>query len=211
MTSTQMIRCYRSTFKFLEESVFFMTNKKFTAAAIIAAAITAAPMLATGVSTFTATPVMAAAGSSDVNHAPGTFVVNVAKANVRSSQGGLIGKTLKKGTKWHVFGAAFFLGQTYYDLGGDQYVASSTGRFYGIGNAPYVKKTSKIKVSNVKHYSAQVYNGSMKAVKDAKGNLKKLKYGTSWKTFGSQEFHGEIFYNVGGNQWVDSQSVKVTK
>jgi hypothetical protein len=68
----------------------------------------------------------------------------------------------------------------------------------------------KVTVHYVKGYGIQIwssYKASKKVVKDSKGKAKKLMHGSSWKVFASVNYNGHTWYNLGGNQWIDSSYV----
>ena len=149
--------------------------------------------------------------SSTKQQATGIFMVTASAANVRNAKGGLTGKTLKKGSEWNIFGTAKINGATYYSLGGNQYVAKSTGRL-DLVSGPAYKQTGKIKISHVDSKAGlQVWTKSKARVKNANGTNKTLKLGSTWKIFEAKWTSDELYYNVGGNQWVDNQYVTLLK
>ncbi|WDF82379.1 SLAP domain-containing protein [Lacticaseibacillus pabuli] len=147
-----------------------------------------------------------------VSNVTDLFTITVPAANVRNAKGALVGKKLKKGSKWKVFGSVKMLGLTYYSLGGDQYVAASTGKTASStfsDSGPFVKKNGSVTVKYVSGYGIQVWTDQLKPVKNANGTPKTLKHGTTWKTFGYQVLHDEAYYNLGGNQWIASQYLTI--
>lgn len=143
------------------------------------------------------------------------FTITVPAANVRTATGALTGHTLKKNSKWKVFGSIKMLGQTYYSLGGNQYVAASTGKTASStfsDRGPFVKKAGQVKVRQTDNRSGlQVWTEQENPVKNANGSLKQLKLGSVWKTFGYKVIHDEVYYNLGGNEWLDYQYLTVLK
>jgi hypothetical protein len=67
----------------------------------------------------------------------------------------------------------------------------------------------KVTVHYVKGYGIQIwtsYKADKKIVK-TNGKAKKLMHGSTWKVFASVKYNGHTWYNLGGNQWIDSSYV----
>ncbi|WDF82377.1 SLAP domain-containing protein [Lacticaseibacillus pabuli] len=152
----------------------------------------------------------------------GVFTVTASQTLVKSGDNSYVMnpdnsiKALAQGTTWKVFGQTTINGQTYYSLGGNQYALASDGSFSTKSAAkPSLPKPTKFtavgKVSYVPGYGIQVWTQTHKAVQNPNGSNKKLAHGTSWKIFSQVLIGGEMYYNVGGNQWVDSDYVNIVK
>lgn len=104
-------------------------------------------------------------------------------------------------------------GTVYYRIGADQYVKKadvtpSETQAQPVAKPSAFKMTAVGKISYVPGYGIQVWTKGHGFVSE-NGNLKKLQHGTSWKIFASAQIDGGTYYNVGGNQWIDSAYVNI--
>lgn len=157
------------------------------------------------IATVKATPYNAAL---TVDYVPGYGIAiwtsPVSKTVVKLSNGKT--KTLKDGTKWKVFNKININGKTWYHLGGNQWLQGE----YLTGNEPIppMEKVSyDMRINYVPGYSVAVFDGvgpNRKPVK-VNGKVKTLKHGTWWHASGMIRTKNELWFNFGGNQWVESK------
>jgi hypothetical protein len=118
------------------------------------------------------------------------------------------GRLLTAGSHWKVFAQATVNGVVWYNLGGSQWtVASDVARGYSyiarMGDSDHYpnEKASKTTVTagpnGAMIYSTPTDNAST-------GRL--VPAGSRWKTFTSLK-NGELWYNLGGKQWVRAREV----
>ncbi|WP_155287373.1 SLAP domain-containing protein [Lacticaseibacillus zhaodongensis] len=182
----------------------FITNKKFTIAAVAVAAITIAPVAASTVTSFaaTSTSTTATAKMSTI----GTFTVKNITASISTADGKDTGKHLSLNSKWKVFSAKKLGSELYYNVGGNQYVAAGLGVFTsnsGNNAAPAVTKISGVFTAGK--------TGSMMYSKEGVWSLADpLEYGSKWKVFGEMTLNGDLYYDLGGNQWVKATTGTLT-
>ena len=108
-------------------------------------------------------------------------------------------KTLGKGQAFKVSRTVLVDGQTYFGLGGSQYVRATdvTLRKYGTAHVNYNR-----------NYGIQIWTGDHKAIKTSYGS-KTLMGQTNWNVFGKVTIGGKTYYNLGGNQFIDARYVTV--
>lgn len=109
------------------------------------------------------------------------------------------GKTLKTGTKWRVFAQANIDGQTWYNLGGNQwiigiYLTIPANKTVTVGSNPATVR----KLSGLDKYDGQLLSAT----------AKELRPGTKWHVYEEKSFNEEMIYNLGGNQWVMADQFK---
>lgn len=182
-------------------------DKKFEtkwAKQLFAAVLTALAMLVTiGFST------NSVAAASKVNADQITFkaallnsdhgVVTTIKKTDVINQSGTKVKTLKPSTDWKVSDRVEINKKPYYDLGGNQFI-------YALDVIPYATVIPFKMVCQVRYfpgYGIQVWNNKLKPVIQ-NGKSKRLKHGTNWKVAGIAFLKGHLYYNFGGNQFMDS-------
>ena len=107
--------------------------------------------------------------------------------------------TLLDGTTWYQVGANQFIqGKTV--LVGSQQSQSPQGN---VSEAPY---SGVVRIKYVPGYSVAVWD---KPGAGRKVTGKLLKHGTRWKTFTCTIINGHVWYNLGGNQWLDGTYLTV--
>ena len=134
-----------------------------------------------------------------------------------SPNGSRTGKTLSSGTSWKVFSKQQVNGVWWYNVGGNQWVNGNSLYVTGFSSIP-VKATSpsnntQTGTSNSESPLAKVTSSSSISVYSSPNGSrtgKTLSSGTSWKVFSKQQVNGVWWYNVGGNQWVNGNSLYVT-
>jgi glycerophosphoryl diester phosphodiesterase len=105
------------------------------------------------------------------------------------------GKTLPAGSSWKFFASVTNNGQTVYNLGGNQWISSDS-----LEEA----NTNVSGVLQIKYKPG--YGINMWARPDlTQFTGRRLKDGTHWKFFSERTVNGRTVYNLGGNQWIDSQ------
>jgi hypothetical protein len=116
-------------------------------------------------------------------------------------------RILPAGSHWRAFNIVQDGDATWYNLGGDQWVAASEvakGNSY-IGVALTGDK-GVLKINYVRGYGIVVWNKYLGGQAIAG---KKLQDGSKWKYFGTATFNGRTWYNLGGNQWIDGRYAHV--
>ena len=124
---------------------------------------------------------------------------------------------LPNGSSWKVTGQAYVNGKLWYRIGINQwidssYVSENTGVASTVKSMPApAAHTQNDKRQNgtltIKWRADQgvtVWN-----MPNGKATGKYLQNGTSWRFFGSTTINGEVWYNLGGNQWVPAKYVYV--
>lgn len=113
------------------------------------------------------------------------------------------GKTLKHATAWHYVYTATIDGHVWYNLGGDQWIDGNYATL-----TPPATDTALNRVGQV-HYTPGFGINVRKSPAGQSIPGKKLQHGTKWKVLASRTVKGVIWYNLGGNQWVDGTYLKL--
>lgn len=130
---------------------------------------------------------------------------------------GATGKYLPDSSRWKTMGYTMVNGHKWYNLGGNQWIDSQYATEDGTtstdtktvnsnaATTTNIEKTSGILTINyIPGYSIVMWG------KPGSNPLGKyLKTGTNWKFYGKTEYKGQTWYNLGGNQWVPAQYIKV--
>lgn len=126
-------------------------------------------------------------------------------ANVYNTKLNKTSRKLAKGTNWKVFKVATDgEGHVFYNVGGSQYVSANDVKMSGTSNDTLAFK-GVASIKYVPGYSIQVWGKNLtNQAKNANGSRKMLKNGTSWKVFGMTSHNGHVYYNLGGNQYIDA-------
>lgn len=109
-------------------------------------------------------------------------------------------KTLSKGQAYKVSRTILVDGQTYFGVGGTNYVR--------VGDVS-LRKYGTAHVNYNRNYGIQIWTGDHKAVKNSWGSNKTLMGQTNWKVYGKATIGGKTYYNLGGNQYIDAHYVSV--
>lgn len=138
------------------------------------------------------------------------------------------GKYLAPNTSWKVFKKTTVNGKTWYNLGGNQWISGEYCYVTGVNSIPTVSSATSKPASSTSSASAASTTGvvNFSAVgrinyvpgygimvwnnygASAKTTGKYLKHGTNWKIFKKATMSdGSVWYNVGGNQWVDGKYI----
>lgn len=113
------------------------------------------------------------------------------------------GQTLPQNTTWRANREVTLAdGSTWYDLGKNQW--ASAGQVVVPGQTTPFNGVAK--VNYVPGYGIAIWN---KATSDRTFTGKRLTHGTSWRVFKKTVVDGHAWYNLGGDQWIDSQYVIV--
>lgn len=96
-------------------------------------------------------------------------------------------------------------GNVYFNLGGNQYIS---GDYLDLNNEYSTQPmVGVVKINYVPGYGIMIWKNA-----GGTGALNKyLKHGTSWKVFQRAVVNGHTWYNLGGNQWLDSQYAILTQ
>lgn len=110
-------------------------------------------------------------------------------------------RALAQGTRWRVYAQTTINDQTWYNLGGKQWVQAQatntnyqTTPFTGVGVVDYVPG-----------YAIAIWDSPLMG----QFTGKRLKHGTAWKVFQKAVINGTTWYNLGGNQWLNGKYVKL--
>jgi hypothetical protein len=148
---------------------------------------------------YQATPLKA---KIDINYVPG-YGVALWSAPV----GGHVipGKLLPHGSVWQTYEAVTINGKTWYNLGGNQWLATPYAHVYGATypNTEIMDK-SVVTIKYQPGYSIAVWSSPNN------GHVlpgKSLKDGSSWQTYGYTN-NGELWYDLGGHQWIQARYTK---
>lgn len=107
-------------------------------------------------------------------------------------------RKLAHGSSWKVTGQTTDNGQTWYNLGGNQWVS---GQY--LKSTPPLPETPLNTVGTVNYvpgYSIAIWDSYRS---DHQFTGKKLAHGTSWRVYKQVINNGVPWYNLGGNQWID--------
>lgn len=151
---------------------------------------------------------IAAAGQVGSIHAAAPYVgtVNYVKPygialwNGYGSNKAYAGRKLTAGSRWATYKAVQADdGNIYFNLGGNQYIA---GNYLDLNNE-YSTQAMKgvVKINYVPGYGIMIWKNA-----GGTGALNKyLKHGTYWRVLSRAVVNGHTWYNLGGNQWLDSK------
>ncbi|QEU46288.1 hypothetical protein FMM01_02785 [Schleiferilactobacillus harbinensis] len=151
---------------------------------------------------------IAAAGQVGSIHAAAPYVgtVNYVKPygialwNGYGSNKAYAGRKLTAGSRWATYKAVQADdGNIYFNLGGNQYIA---GNYLDLNNE-YSTQAMKgvVKINYVPGYGIMIWKNA-----GGTGALNKyLKHGTYWRLLSRAVVNGHTWYNLGGNQWLDSK------
>lgn len=156
--------------------------------------------------------VVKAKGSVQINYKPGYDIA------VWNQPGGhTTGAMLRHGTTWLYSAYAYVNGQKWYQVGGSQWImakytaapgtvkaTANTTKPKSEGNTDkeqIIKQRSIVYINYKPNYGIAVWSKPGQGV--IKG--KYLPHGSAWKTYGYTYVNGRKWYNLGGNQWIDSQ------
>ncbi|WDF82866.1 SLAP domain-containing protein [Lacticaseibacillus pabuli] len=154
----------------------------------------------------TVTPVQKANGVTIKAVAKTTKVTPVVDDNFKATS-----HKLAKNSSWKVSGVTIAPnGDVFYKVGANQFIRAdaanltmNAGQSLSGNGSIKVKKIATIKY--VPGYGIQVWKNDFKTVvKNADGSKKKLNDKTSWKVSGIVKHDGHVFYNLGGNQYIDA-------
>lgn len=115
-----------------------------------------------------------------------------------------LSKKLAHGTSWLVFAKTTVNGQTWYNLGGDQWISGQYAYPIGTNSSTEVMKKKVVTINYVPGYGISVWTSPYSG-KKIPGKI--LKHGTKWQTYGSVD-KGELWYDLGGNQWIQARYTK---
>ena len=161
----------------------------------------------------TTTPMVKEEFVGKINYVPG-YGVNLWKLNEDKSVSWIAPRRLTTGTNWKVFGYTDVNNNRLYNLGGNQWVYSkfivnTTPTTHPSApatnnNMTPLPKNSFVVVAYTPHYGIALWSQNGNSVK-ATGRT--LANGSTWRAFGKKDINSKLYYNLGGNQWVDSTYV----
>ena len=144
-------------------------------------------------------------GSITVNYTPG-YGIYIRKGHDSSTSAV---KRIMHGSQWKVFKKWTDGHQTWYNLGGDQWVKSDYAIYSkpGQNNIGEVTDISgSVQIKYVPGYSINVYRGYGSHAT----YLKQIKHGTIWKVYQKYTDGKQIWYNLGGDQWIQGGYTQFT-
>lgn len=156
---------------------------------------------------------IAAAGQLGTVHAAAPYVgtVNYVKPygialwNGYGKSKDYAGRKLPAESRWATYKAVQADdGNVYFNLGGNQYIA---GDYLDLNNEYSTQYMSAVvKINYVPGYGIMIWKNA-----GGTGALNKyLKHGTSWRVTSRAVINGHTWYNLGGNQWLDSKYAILT-
>ncbi|MCH3905771.1 MAG: glycoside hydrolase family 73 protein [Lactobacillus sp.] len=158
-----------------------------------------------------------AKGKVQINYKPGYDIA------VWNQPGGhTTGAMLRHGTTWLYSAYAVVNGQKWYKVGTNQWImakyTAAPGTVKNINNITQPKSendTSKVQMTKERSVAYINYKpgyGIAVWSQPGKGAIKGkyLPHGSSWKTYGYAYVNSHKWYNLGGNQWIDSSYVSAT-
>ena len=118
------------------------------------------------------------------------------------------GQYLPDGSRWKIFGYEIVNGQKWYKVGTNQWIsgqyASAATSSASSSQTPAAATTGVVKVT----YPSSIV---VWATPGSKPTSTYLHTGTSWRFFKTATYGGQVWYNLGGSQWVPAQYVTVKK
>lgn len=152
-----------------------------------------------------AVPTATGPSTITINYVPG---YGIAMWNTYQANRYVVGPKLMHGTSWRVVKTVMVDGQTWYNLGGNQWIpATHTVAGTQLPLPTPTNVTGGIKINYVPGYSIAVWN-SFDSSRKATGQL--LKHGTSWQVTAKVSYQGQTWYRVGTKQWVQGQYTTFT-
>ncbi|MCH3990657.1 MAG: glycoside hydrolase family 73 protein [Lactobacillus sp.] len=159
-----------------------------------------------------------AKGKVQINYKPGYDIA------VWNQPGGhTTGAMLRHGTTWLYSAYAVVNGQKWYKVGTNQWImakyTAAPGTVKNINNITQPKSendTSKVQMTKERSVAYINYKpgyGIAVWSQPGKGAIKGkyLPHGSSWKTYGYAYVNSHKWYNLGGNQWIDSEYVSTSR
>ena len=144
-------------------------------------------------------------GSITVNYTPG-YGIYIRKGHDSSTSAV---KRIMHGSQWKVFKKWTDGHQTWYNLGGDQWVKSDYAIYSKPGQVADGTTTNVSGLATVNYksgYGINVYKGHGSNT----GFVKRIMHGSQWKVFKKWTDGHQTWYNLGGNQWVNSDYLVIT-
>lgn len=169
----------------------------FVRRTLIAVGLGLGLLLATGQ---TQPTVSAASGTVQVKYVPG---YGIALWNSPNAGHTTYAQKLMNGTKWHYSAVKQVNGQTWYQLGTNQW---AEGRYLSTGNATSKPaETAKSGIITIKYVPG--YGVALRSAPNGSfiRPQRSLLHGTSWKYSAISQAGGKTWYKVGTNQWVDGR------
>ncbi|GAF40263.1 hypothetical protein JCM14202_2154 [Agrilactobacillus composti DSM 18527 = JCM 14202] len=126
------------------------------------------------------------------------MTISATGANLRDAPNGNILRWLDAGTTWQVTGAKTVGGSLWYQLGGNQWVSSTTIAYDDSTNV----SVSQGSGNQILHLTsaAQLYSAPVPAGGGLIGQS--LQANTDWKVNDLKTYNGQAWALVGSNQWV---------
>ncbi|KRO15148.1 SLAP domain-containing protein [Lacticaseibacillus saniviri] len=168
-----------------------------TAAALLGAGVSFAGTSSTPVNAATSTQQSNDTGKVLINYIPGYAIAVWNSPN--SSNQHVTGKFLKHGTQvnYTATDRNSNNGIVWYQIGKNQWIKSAYIAPFGSLAKTNVRSLT---VTYVPGYSIAVWNSPLNS---RKALAKKLKNGSTWKTYSAAQVGQDLWYNLGGNQWVN--------
>ena len=134
-----------------------------------------------------------------VNYVPGYGIAVFDQPNGHA----ISGKYLATGTSWKVFDQQTVNNQVWYNLGGKQWVSGAYLKATP-PTPPFAKTVGTVQY--VPGYGIAVWNSDQP---NRRPTGQVLAHGTRWQVLGHSVVNGEDWYNLGGNQWVAGQYLRL--
>lgn len=175
------------------------------------ALLASATLLTAGVS-LSQTSVQAAAPAVTTVAAPKVVNINyqsgysIAVWNSYTADRKATGLTLKHGTSWKVLQAVKVGTTTFYKLGNNQWIDARYATTAPVGIA--VNHPAKVYVNYKPGYSIAVWTTYANG---RRATSQTLKHGTAWKVNSAVTYNGQLWYNLGKNQWIQAAYTSTVK
>lgn len=130
-------------------------------------------------------------------------------------------RTLSVGSSWKIFGKTTVNGETWYNLGGNQWILAKYVYATGLSSVPTVNTSASTTTTAKTNSNTQSNFVSERTVKKVNyvpgygimlwknpgsGMLGRyLAHGSRWQVYGYVTVNGNKWYNLGGNQWADGR------
>lgn len=113
------------------------------------------------------------------------------------------GKRVKNGTKLPVYEVAIQDGKTWYNLGNNQWIDGQYVASYPVKQVSTQGAVKRHGIIRIRYNHGGVNLWTEPGDHDFTG--RRLRNGSRWKYFSTISINGRVYYNLGGNQWVDGK------
>lgn len=121
------------------------------------------------------------------------------------------GRKLQANSAWQTFGAvaANTPGDYYLNVGGNQYLLSRYADFQGETSSQHLTGVGQVRY--VKGYGIAIWSDPKAGNQHLISATRKLNHGSRWQVLERAVVNGNVWYNLGGNQWVQGAHFVLVK